>query len=134
MSSFDPNVLLSIEFWNNNMVLALTGITMSFFGTIGYKVWSTAFISNGKMRNKYEAVSIFLGTLFVTAAVTFIVEAVYTEIVSVLSFGQTLACVIAFSMFAVNSMIEKWIHFDKKSQNVYAFSGLLFLLATLFKF
>lgn len=132
MIEFDPNILTSLDFWKNNMAIALTGIIMSFVGPIGYQKWKTALIANGNMQNKYNAVLLFNRSLLLTAVVAFMVNAVCAGFADWATLGQVIAVVLASSMYAVNTMIKTWRNDDEKSRNVYVLSIVIFVLAPIF--
>lgn len=136
MVDFDPNILTSIDFWKNNLALALTGITMSFVGTIGYKEWKTAFISNfgsskRNMKNKYEAVLIFNGSLLVMAILTFIINVACVEITNFFTLGQVIAVVISSSVIAVNALVKTWRQDDNKSMRMHGTAVVIFILSSI---
>ncbi|MDD3246443.1 MAG: hypothetical protein PHF18_06270 [Methanosarcina sp.] len=115
-----------LEFISQNLVMMLTGSTMSILGIALYTPVGNAFLSDGLFRNKFEALLIFLVSVPVTALITVGVQFFWEFLVEAISLLNVVGLVLILGMIGVNSCVKNWTFTDLKSIIVYIV-GLLFL-------
>ncbi|RSD33422.1 MAG: hypothetical protein CI953_1578 [Methanohalophilus sp.] len=116
------DMILSIDYLKDNLVLALTGSTMALIGggsMMGYKTWKTGFRYKNKLQNKYDALGIFLLSIFVSSFATFIVNQIWLGVTNNITFIQTISAILIVGMISLNFMVSGWRQDDQKSINVH---------------
>ena len=92
---------------------------------IFYKPISTAFLSGGSFRTKYEALVIFLISVLVTSYISVNVQNFWVNNTPQLDY--LVGMILIMGMLGVNMIVEKWNYFDTKSCIVYGI-GILIIL------